>query len=675
MKISLHWLNAYLDRPVEGDEAEAVLTAQGFPVEERLEAGEDLVFDVEVTSNRGDCLSHVGLAREVAAGTGRALLPPPDTLPPEGAERAAEAVSVERQAPEACPVYSARLIRGLTVAPSPPWLLRAIEAIGLRPVNNVVDVTNYVLHELGQPLHAFDAGRLEGERIVVRWAARGERFEAIDGSAHALEADMLVIADASRPVAVAGIMGGRETEVTGATTDVLLESAAFDPLAIRRTSRALKLASDSSYRFERGIDPRAVERASRRAAELILSVAGGTLAGGVVREGAEPPAPRRVELRAERCNALTGLDLAAETMAGHLAGLGLEPEQEGERLRCTVPSFRLDLEREVDLVEEVVRMHRYENVPVAERVSIQTRPIQPETRARRELGRVLVAHGFYEAVTFGFLPEARGRPFLGAGPVRVDDERRKSEPMLRPSLLPSLLACRKGNQDAGNRDVKLFELGACWQRRAGGTEERRMLALVADVGEAPSHAVRELRTALEALVDRLAGQHAAREVVPAEPHGCWAQVAAYHLNGEPVGAFGLVGAGALGDFGLQRPVVAAELDADRLVADFPPATEAKALPRFPGIERDLSVVVEVSVSWASIESAIRALDPALLERITFLGTYRGKPIPRGRKSVSLRLGFRDPERTLRHEEVDSQVEAVTGRLEAVVGAELRGGSS
>ena len=295
MKVSLNWLNSYLDRPVDADAAADLLGEQGFPVEERDDLPDgDVMLNVEVTSNRGDCLSHVGVARELAAGSGRQLRPPVFDLPDVDPNPATALTSVVNKAPDLCPVYTARVIRGVRIAPSPDWLRHRLEAIGLRPVNNVVDITNFVLHEMGQPLHAFDMAKLNERRIVVRRAEQGEAFTAIDGTKHALGSDMLVIADANRPVAIAGVMGGVDSEVTDATTDILLESARFAQLSVRRTSRSLKLASDSSYRFERGVDPVGVEAASRRAAQLIVELAGGRLAEGVVRVGEDQPRSSRL---------------------------------------------------------------------------------------------------------------------------------------------------------------------------------------------------------------------------------------------------------------------------------------------------------------------------------------------------------------------------------------------
>ncbi len=589
--------------------------------------------------------------------------------------------SVDLQTPGHCPTYTARVIRGVTVAPSPDWLRARLEAVGLRPVNNVVDVTNFVLHELGQPLHAFDLDKLDGRRVVVRLAERGEPFTAIDGSRHELTPDTLVIADASRPVAIAGVMGGLDSEVTGTTTDILLESAVFDPLSVRTTSRKLKLASDASYRYERGVDPRGVEIASRRAASLIVELAGGTPAEGVVRVGEHEPRPAVITMRVERCNALLGLGLTADEAAGYLERLGLAAVAQGQTVTATVPTFRLDLTREVDLIEEVARLHGLDHIPVREKIEIVTRPPQASVSAARALSDVLVAHGYHETVTFSFTDAQHAAAFLpdGAEALMLDDERKKAEPMLRPSLLPSLLAVRKLNQDAGNGDVRLFETAATWWRAGERLVEKRRLAVLRDApGKGQlEEAFRELRGTVDELVEAMGGA-AVREWLAVEPRdiggaedAVWSTAGTVKLQGRDVGTLGVVADAVLKRFGITTPQLAGELDAAALLSLYPPHPSVGALPRFPAIERDLSVIVDEAVAWREIERTVQDADPALLDGLAFVTVYRGKPVPPGRKSVSLRLRFRDPGATLRHDQVDPQVAAVVEALTRKLGAELR----
>jgi phenylalanyl-tRNA synthetase beta chain len=673
MLISLQWLNEYLDRPIDADEADTLLTAAGFPLDGIEPVGDDTVLDVEVTSNRPDCLSHIGVAREVVAASDRTLKHPTIELN-ESAKSVDELTSVENQADDLCAVYTARVIRGVTIEPSPDWLQNALESIGLRPVNNVVDITNYALHEMGQPLHAFDMNKLAGGKIVVRRATKGEPFTAIDGSEHKLRDTMLVIADQANPVAVAGVMGGLDSEVGDDTTDVLLESASFDPLNVRTTSRALKLSSDSSYRFERGVDPAGVERASQRAAALIVQLAGGELAKGVIRVGQPEPIPHDVTMRISRCNALLGYDVPTQQMVDALTSLELSPVVDGDAITCTVPPHRLDLHREADLIEEVARTAAYDSIPIKPKMELTVRPPQPMVQARREVGRMLVAHGYHETITFSNIAPAQTQSFIEPGHelITLEDER-AAESALRPSLLPSLLGVRKTNQDAGNRDVKLFEIARTFSKKDGTYHEMMELALLTDVAQADS--VQAIRGTIEELTAALGfSQLEYQQAGDATPK--WAQAAGMVVNpddgsGRIAGCFGRVNAATLKQFGLKVDVDVAWLDYDYLTANYPPTPIVAPLARFPGIERDLSVVVDEQITWSQIQAAVTGSQPDMLDDVAFMGVYRGKQVGKGRKSVSFRMRFSHPDKTLRHEEVDPQVESVVESLKRDTAAELR----
>ena len=678
MKTSLAWLNSYLDRPCHEAEVEAALTRVGFPLDGREDvtttAGvRDVMLDIEITSNRGDCLSHLGLAREAAAATGRTVKMPDCDLPNATGKPAGQLTSVDNQPLGLCPLYTARVITGVKIGPSPAWLVDRLEAVGLRPVNNVVDITNFVLLELGQPLHAFDMNRLAEKRIVVRRATQGEKFTAIDGSKHELRDTMLVIADAKRPVAVAGVMGGVDSEVSDKTTDILLESAIFDPLSVQRTSRALKLASDSSYRFERGVDPTGVDRASRRAAQLIIELAGGTLAEGVVRVGQDDPEPRRITLRSDRCKALLGLDISADEQAEHLSRLDLSPQLDNGSITCTIPPHRLDLHREVDLIEEIARSHGLDDIPIEPDLKLTVKAPQAEVVARGRLAEVLIAHGYHETITPTLLTRDHAKAFCPSflELMSLAGETRRKDAFLRPSLLPSLLECRKFNQDRGNDGVRLFEVARIfgyWEKKPC---EVTSLALLNDAPD-PQAGLRQARGTIEELVRTLGGDEAldTLELKPAEDRR-YTGGAAISLFGEERGRMGVLSAELQDQFGLQTSVVLVEVDYDPFVSRFPPQRRAGELPRFPAIERDLSVIVDEPVPWRQIDTAVRGSNPDLLERIEFVGTYRGKPIPKGKKSVTFRMLFRDPRKTLRHDQVDPQVAAVVEALRQSVNAELR----
>ncbi len=673
MITSLRWLNDYLSDPVDADTADRVLTIAGFPLEGREDVNDDIQLDFEVTSNRGDCLSHVGLARELAAALAPNLTPPDITLS-ESDTPVESLASVENLDTDLCPLYSARVITGVTVAPSPDWLTQRLEAVGLRPVNNVVDITNFVMLELGQPLHAFDLNKLNDKRIVVRRAQAGENFTAIDATKHKLSGDMLVIADASNPVAVAGVMGGLDSEVADATTDILLESAIFAPLSVRNTSRALKLASDSSFRFERKVDPLGVERASQRAAQLICQLAGGSLARGVIRVGTDLPDQPTVDLRPARCNQLLGVDIPNETMLKYLDALELTPVLSGDTITCTIPTHRNDLTREVDLIEEVARLYGFDQIPIEPTMQVVVRSPQSAVLVRTRLSQTLVAHGYHEAVTFNFISESLAAPFLPAGAtlIRTESESRKAEPYLQPSTLPALLACRKTNQDAGNTNVRLYESASVFWRSGDQLIEHRRLGLISDLAP-KSPDIRALRGTIEELTHALLGPNNITFEPISDPRfGAGAQITLRN-NGaaQPLGIAGILAPNLQDTFDLQTPVGVAELDLDLLLDHYPPLATVADLPRFPGIERDLSLVLDESVRYSQIEAAVSAADPALLTDTAFVGVYRGKQVGPGKKSVTIRLTFRDPDKTLRHDEVDPQVQTVVTQLKADLAAELR----
>lgn len=681
MKVSLHWLNRLLTPSIDIDEAERLLTAGGFPVEDTLDVGDDTMIDVEVTSNRSDVLSHVGVAREIAARSERTLDAPQCALPAEAGNAVDALASVENDTADLCPLYTARVITGVKVGPSPDWLVQALEAVGQRSVNNIVDITNFVLLELGQPLHAFDLAKLAGNKIVVRKATQSEAFEAIDHSKHKLQDDMLVIADGDKPIALAGVMGGAESEVSETTTDLLIESAMFDELAVRRASRKLKLFSDSSFRFERGVDPLGVEKASRRCCELILELAGGTLAKGVIRVGQDDPAMRKLQLRTKRTNDLLGIELEPKDQAELLGALDIHStlELDGQTLTAIIPSYRLDLTREIDLIEEIARQYGLANIPTQTKINIVAHHPQNNVEAKRTIVETLVAHGYHETITPSLITNDDAKHFIDteAAATLVGDMRR-ADNTLRPTPLPSLLRCRKLNQDAGNSEVKLFEIASGWQKDSGSIAEQRSLTLLRDATDG-QQALRETRSTIEEILTMLAGSKIADRsndedsivITPIEVEG-YSVAAAVVLSCEPLGVFGVIDAPLADAFGLQTTLVAAQLDLESLIKLYPSTHEAGELPKYPAIERDLSVVVDEATPWQSIADTISDANPALLESADFVGTYRGKQVGQGKKSVTLRMQFRDPSTTLRHEQVDPQVETVVKALGEKVGAELRG---
>lgn len=718
MLISVRWLNEYLDPPgLTAEQIEHALTHAGFPIESSADAGDgDVRLDVEVTSNRGDALSHIGLAREVAAKTGRRLTRP--AAPVHAGPMAPGVLTLDNRAIEGgrCRRFTARVIRAVRVGPSPAWLQRALLAIGQRPINNVVDVTNFVAAEYGQPTHVFDLATLARgpggvPSLIVRSAQPGERLELLDGRVVELRAGELVVADATHAVSLAGIMGGRTTGVTDRTTDIVLEAATWDPATVRRCARRLQLRTEASHRFERVVDPRTIDEPAGRAAALIAELTGGTPLAGVLDAGEPASPPTRVRLRTERCRRMLGIPISSDAIGTALEAQGFRRiEQAPDACLWEVPAHRPDVTREIDLVEEVARTHGLDGIPIHEHVRLRAGAPQPAEQARHELERVLTGAGFLETVTFSFVTPAQAKAFLpgadGMSVVAVQDERRAADGALRPSLLPSLLACRKANQDARAHvpgGIRLFEIASVYAERASAdaaarqrdnprpapagpqTIETRRLALVADAsppaGAADTSAhtrrqdtLRLIRAVLDACAAALRGPRVPLAFEPIEPPTpAWeaGAVAGVHLDGVRIGTAGLLSRAHQSALDLATPVVLAEVDLGPLLTGYPPRRLVEPLPVFPSIERDLSLVLREDVPWSAVENVVRTSGARWLESCTFVGTWRGTAIGAGNKSVTLRLSFRNPERTLRDDEVNTQTRTIVERAAKDLDAKLR----
>jgi phenylalanyl-tRNA synthetase beta chain len=671
---SVTWMNDYLEPPADAEEQADLLTRAGFPLEQREPlSGSDVRQDYEMTSNRGDCTCHVGLAREIAAISRRTLKVPRPVLAASGAP-AGLTVAVTNRQPNLCPLYTARLIRGVTVRPSPGWIAQRLEAINLIPRNNIVDASNFVLFELGQPTHVFDLAKLAGPEIIVRLAQGGERFLPIGEGAEeiTLSGEDLVIADARVPVAVAGVKGGAVSAVTEKTTDILIESATFDPVSVRNTSRRLNVESDSSYRFERGVHPGQVNAAAERLVELILETAGGELAEGVVFDGAPIPQLARVSMRPERCRALVGVPLDVEQMVEWLAALEFQPRVADGLIECTVPVHRLDVQREVDLIEEVARMMGHDTLPVRETIEVRLAPPQSTELGRRAICDALVGMGFVETVTHALVGAPAAEAFLPPGreALRLEASAAGTESVLQPSVLPGVLRVLAHNHDNGVRHLKLFEIASTFTAGGDDCREQRTLALVADV-EHFDDGLRPLRGIVERIAQIMQGPGAGITVAPDGAAPWLAPGAVVSLAGQAVGRIGVIAAAVCRQFGLDGPVAAAELELEPLVRTYPPDTEAHALPAFPAVERDISAVVDEGVSWQRLHDLVEGLGLEHLEAVEFVGAFRGRQIGPGRKSITVRLRFRAADRTLVHESVDLQAEAAMKAFASELGAEIR----
>ena len=685
MRTSVLWINDYLDRPAEAAEQAAALTSAGLPFDggDTAENGEPWQ-EIETTSNRGDCLCHVGMAREVAAVTGRAVRMPSAAPRATGSGAAAGRIRVTNHEHALCPRYTARVITGVKVGPSPEWLQRRLLAIGQIPRNNVVDATNFVLFELGQPTHVFDLATLAGGEIHIRRARDGEAFLPLGSDAKEVKLSSadLVIADRDRAVALAGVKGGALAGVTETTTDLVLEAATFDPVSVRNTSRRHAIASDSSYRFERVVHPAEIDPAADRLAALILELAGGTLLEGVVADGAPLPAPRAIPLRPARARRILGFDISTARMVELLTTLGFAPRVEGsgadEVIHTTAPARRVDVEREIDLIEEICRLNGLDAVPVADTLPIRVQRQNPIERGTRAVKDLLVGMGFIETITHSLVGEKAAEAFLphGASLLKVDDERAGGEPALRPSVVTSLLRVRRHNEDQGAANLRLFECASAFHYSAGAHVERPTVALVADApvdARDAQGAYRLMRGTVERILTLVAARTTRVEFAPQGAGGAvWLSVGArVVVDGVDIGCVGIVDARVAKMHGIERATAAAELELRTLLRAYPPENAASGLPAFPAADRDISAIVAERVAYGDIEREIRGLGLAHLESIAFITTFRGKQIGEGRKSVSLRLVFRKNDGTMTSEEADASVARAIARLREALGAEVR----
>ena len=650
----------------------------------------DTVIELEVTPNRPDCLSMVGVAREVAAITGtQATAPVP--VPEESGAPVHDSASVEIADPDLCSRYTARLIRGVSIGPSPEWLAERVTAAGARPVNNIVDITNLVMFELGQPLHAFDAATLalRGGKaaITVRRAGPGERLTTLDGQERTLDSSMLVIADDSGAIALAGVMGGESTEISDATVDILLESACFEPTSTSLTSRSLGLISEASTRFERGVDPEGCVRAADRAAALMAEVAGGTVAPGIVDVYPVPATPRELELRVGRMNAVLGTEIPREEAACILGALGLAVESsDAGLLRVTVPTFRPDLEREIDLIEEVVRVWGMERVPVTlpggrGRIGLLT----SRQRWIRRIDSTMRAAGLNETMTYSFVdpgdPE-RTRMALPEGEMVVDlvNPMSGEQAVMRTSLLPGLLRSVSYNQRRGVPDVHLYEIGAVFSTAEGRKLPREHSAVggvLAGMWSRPgwtgdTHPLDffDGKGVIEALVEELSPRHFG--VRPADLP--WLQPgrsAEVVLENKVAGWVGEVHPSVAEAFEADVPVVAFELNAEVLLATARSVRGYSEVPRRPAVTLDVALVVDEPVSAERVEHAIRKAGGSLLDSVRLFDVYRGEGVADGRKSLAWALSYRAPDRTLTDAEVRPVHEKLLRKVCGAVGAEVR----
>jgi phenylalanyl-tRNA synthetase beta chain len=590
--------------------------------------------------------------------------------------------------PEHCPRYAARVIKDVSIGPSPFWLTDRLTAAGVRPINNIVDVTNFVMLEYGQPLHAFDLDQVAEARIVVKLAESGDRFTTLDGVERVLGPEMLMICDGQRPVGVAGVMGGLNSEIGDRTRNVLLESAYFSPISIRRTARRLGLSTEASYRFERGIDPDKCREAADRAAALMADLAGGRVLAGAIDRHPRPHRPAIIEFRPDKCNQFLGADHSPAEMAQALRAIEIQVDDADEPWRATAPSFRPDLEREVDLFEEVARLMGYDRVPTTLPASrLGPQPLDPTWILRNRVRAALEASGFNEIISYTFIPDgfqdklglADDDPKRDA--VRILNPLSEEQALMRTSMAHGLLDTLRRNQSHGVTDVALYEIGLIYSPRPGRElpEERLTVGGVLAGSRTPlswHHKPEnvdfyDLKGAVETLLAELDAPRPsfAPAGFPAYyQHGAAASIA---CGDTVVGWLGRVGAQAAQNYGLRSEAFLFELDLKRLGAALPGLPVFKPLPRFPSVNRDLSIRLDRDVPAGRVIDFIRDLGEDSLIDVTLFDAYEGEKVRQGQKSLAFRLEYRDENRTLTDEEVNQVHQRIMDRVLPQFSAELQ----
>ncbi len=657
----------------------------------------DVMFDLEVTPNRPDLNSVVGIAREIAAITGKKLKVPSVTCQAAG-EKASGLISVRLDDLDLCPRYTARVVKGVKIGPSPDWLRSTLEKVGIRSISNVVDVTNFVMMEIGQPLHAFDyhliAKGKDGEpTIVVRRAKDGELFITLDGQKHTLTRENLLIADEQKGIALAGVMGGQNSEIKDNTVDVLIESAYFSPTNIRRTSKTLGLRTDASYRFERGADIEINDWASLRCAQLIIETAGGQLAEGIVDAYPLPVAPKQITLRHQKVNDLLGIQLKPEEIEYYLGQLGLKivnrkarpvgDDGPVEPVTFQIPTWRVDLKRETDLTEEVERLYGVEKVPATPpRGAIGSNPFDSVHDQIAEARRILAGLG---------LNEAQGQTLVGNAECRMKNEElvalanplSSDMDVLRPSLQPGLLNILRHNVSRKNYDVALFEVGRVFALNNGAMKEERRVAIALTGQRAQNFWSGDERDAkfdafdLKGMLEEFLEQFGVRGVTfspakrDADSTAMFLESATIALGGKlPLGEVGQLLPALVKKYDLRDAVFLAELNLDQLIARRNAAKSFKPLPQFPPIRRDVAMLVLETTTHEAVLQAVKQAKPANLEAVELFDVFRGKNVPEGQKSLAYAFTYRSPEKTLTDTEVNAAhtkvVEAFKAQLKAAV---------
>ncbi len=649
----------------------------------------DHVLDIGVTPNRSDCLSLVGVAREVAAILGKPLRFP-RFIVHENGEDIRDITSVAIEDPDLCPRYTARIVKKVKIGPTPLWMRRKLEAVGLRSINNVVDVTNFVMMELGQPLHAFDFRFLEEGRIVVRRSRAGEIFVSLDEKERILQADTLMICDGIKPVAIGGVMGGLNSEVKEDTETILLESAYFNPSSIRRTSRALGMGTDAAFRFERGIDPEGVVRALDRAAGLIAELSGGTVCRGVIDQYPRiVPSAKNIPLRLDRVREMLGVAIEASDAVRILESLQMTVESAGEGvLRVTPPTCRVDIAREIDLIEEIARMHGYHRVPeTLPAVSVITGVANGRRAVETRVREIMTGAGYQEVINYSFVsPDAVDRLGLPetderGNQVRIRNPLSEEQAVMRTTLVQSLLSNVRRNADVGCFDLKLFETGRTFIHQGEGKQPRehnRAAFLVTGRRYEDRWHFQDLQAdfydlkgCVENILDALRIAAPSFKEGVREPFLHPGKSCGVFSGETQIGFLGEAHPDVLARMDLNGTVVLCELDMDILAANYSEKSSFRPIPRFPSSSRDVAFLLRREVTAAEMLRLAADAGEELLEKVQIFDVYEGQNIPQGMKSLGMRFSYRRADRTLTDDEVNEAHVRIVGKIVHHTGASIR----
>ena len=691
MKVVYNWLKEFVGVTAPAAELRSRLSLAGLAIDAIEDTPAGPVLDAEVTANRPDCLGHYGIAREVAAIYRLAVTPVRPQLK-ESAEKAAAATRVEIEAPDLCGRYVARVMRGVKVQPSPDWLRQRLEAIGEKSINNVVDVTNYVMFELGQPMHAFDLDKIAERRIVVRRARLGEKIRTLDGTERTLSKEICVIADGIRPVAIAGVMGGAESEIGFATRNILIESAWFDPISVRRTSKALGLRTEASYRFERGADSEMAELASRRAAAFIQQIVGGEILEGAVDVFPSRAPAKQIEFAREELLRVMGADIPDRDIEEILSALGFHPmRNDGNRgaaesllatWDCRQPSWRQDVTRGIDLIEEVVRHYGYDKFPPRLPPAKQAAHRLPHSVALDRLRERVIGLGYQEIVEIPIVDASRDEIFRREGlfPATIGNPLAENASMMRSSGIVGMVNAIEWNLNHGQRDLRLFEVGKVYEMRGGEPAETPVLTL-GTTGLASEKTIHQAPhdfsfADLKGDIDRIGELANAFD---------WGAAGKPWLNAARSASLGVCNGGRVGEAGqiakrvadqlkLRQDVFVAQIELEPFLLAIEAVQTSRrfvALPRFPAMERDFSLVLADGIQFAQVSEAITSLAIPEVESVEAADLFRGGQIPAGKFSLMVRVRFQSNQGTLTDEQIADYSARIVANLERNVGATLR----